>query len=632
MSIKDDDLNAQQQTQTGRTNFTMPADRPQAAAPAAAEKTRHWDFSQGALTGPISREDVSEGVFKLRDALAKMIPETIKDNNFQVFIESISPAQAKVYYSGIVIAVAHNDMDKRIAYYTLVLTDTAPAVPKITQNVNGQQVQIEVLPDEVYDADYVAALTQFMASRFPQHKLYDAGAMTLGRFNTEDKHAVKRLLSNASFATMTALLASDEHFGDLNLSQLADATKRFLNVDVKFDNTTILDAGGRPVRSDFLIDFYWQAHNQGNAGSVSPNSRQQAEQFSTIGGFMDVVYAPKEAQNSWMNQGTVQYTPPFVPRMIITNLEPMMLGTLPGVLLALSTAFGLGARNNWMHALYHRAMAEHNDGNPSILRVQANPERNPNGMGNYIDATTQDAIEKGAFGDLMMTCFRPEIVYSVDVPLAGATSWVLDVLRAAADGSNYARDQLIDAAMVLTNGAFGQMYDPSVPLFYDTDNLVLLGSYVDQNGRLRDIREVDSIVVANRFVPSEQGLGQVMKWHNSYYNESRHEFERLRDRREIIEAICGGKVEYTGKAKRVTIGANFVQALEAGILANKMEVSLNLPASRVNVGPTQGRAGFVDGAAISNQQGGIFRNRGMLNAGNGGQLGTRTYNRFDSQL
>jgi hypothetical protein len=631
MSIKDDDnLNAQQQANTSKT-FTLPGDRAQAAAP-APEKIRHWDFTQGALTGPISREAVSETVFKLRDALAKMVPETIKDNNFEVFIETISPAQAKVYYSGIVIGVAHNSFAKRIAYYTLVLTDTAPAVPKITQNINGQQVQLEVLPDEVYDADYVAALTEFMANRFPQHKLFDAGAMTLGRFNTEDKIAVKRLLSNASFATMSALLASDENFGDLNLATLADSTKRFLNVDVKFDNSTILDAGGRPVRSDFLIDFYWQAHNQGNGGNVSPNSRQQAEQFSSIGGFMDVVYAPKEAQNTWMNQGAVQYTPPFVPRMIITNLEPLMLGTLPAVLLALSTAFGLGARNNWMHAIYHRAMAEQADGNPSILRVQANPERNPNGMGAYVDVTNQDAIEKGAFGDLMMTCFRPEIVYSVDVPLAGATSWVLDVLRAAADGSAYAREQLIDAAMVLTNGAFGQTFDPTAQMFYDNDNLVLLGNYVDQNGRMRDIREVDYIGVSNRFVPSEQGLGQVMKWHNSYYNDSRHEVERLRDRREIIEAICGGKVEYTGKAKRVTIGANFIHALEAGILANKMEVSLNLPASRVNVGPAQGRAGFVDGAAVSNQQGGIFRNRGLMNSGNGGNLGTRTYNRFDNQL
>lgn len=625
MSIKDDNG-----TQNQQTTFSHPSERPQQTT--QGESTpRPWDFSQGALTGPISREAVSESIFKLRDALNRVAPEAIKDNNFQIFIETISPAQAKVYYSGIIIAVVNNMRKSRMAYYTLVLTETAPTLPKATVPINGQQVQIDVLPDEVYDTDYVRALTEFMNQRFPQFEMYNAGAMTLGRFNHEDKSAVKRLLANASFATNSALLAADENFGDLNLSTLSDTTKRYLNVDVKFDNTTLLDAAGRPVRSDYVVDFYWQAQQQSN-NNVSPNSRQQAEQFSTIGGYIDAVYAPREAQNAWAMQGSVQYTPPFVPRMVITNLEPLMLGTLPAVLLALSTAFGLGANNNWMHAMYHRAMSEPGDGNPSILRVQANPERNSNGMGAFVDATTHDAIEKGAFGDLMMTCFRPEIVYSVDVPLAGATSWILDVLRAAANGSKYAQDQLIDAANVLTNGVFGDVYDATKPMFYDVGNMVLLGTYTDQAGRQRDIREVDYLTVSNRFVPAEQSLNSVQKWHNSYYNESRHEIDRLRDRRDIIEALCGGKVEYTGKAERVTIGATFVAALEAGILANGMKVSLNLPASRVNVGPTQGRASFVEGAAVSNQQGGMFRSRGTMYAGNAGNLGTRTFNRFDGAL
>ena len=626
MSIKDDSITQAQQTSA----FSHPAERATQPQQSAATP-RPWDFSQGALTGPISREDVNEAVFKLRDSLNRVAPEAIKDNNFQIFVESISPAQAKVYYSGIIIAVVNNMRKDRMAFYTLVLTETAPTVPKATVTVNGQQVQLDVLPDEVYDADYVRALTDFMNQRFPQFQLYNAGAMTLGKFNPDDKSAVKRLLANASFATNSALLSADENFGDLNLSTLSDSTKRFLNVDVKFDNNTLLDVAGRPVRSDYVVDFYWQAQQQTN-NNVSPNSRQQAEQFSTIGGYIDAVYAPKEAQNAWAMQGSVQYTPPFVPRMVITNLEPLMLGTLPAALLALSTAFGLGANNNWMHAMYHRAMGEPGDGNPSVLRVQANPERNSNGMGAFVDATNHDAIEKGAFGDLMMTCFRPEIIYSVDVPLAGATSWILDVLRAAANGSIFAKDQLLDAANVLTNGVFGDVYDATKPMFYDVGNMTLLGSYIDQAGRLRDIREVDALTVANRFVPAEQSLNSVQKWHNSYYNEARHEIDRLRDRREIIEALCGGKVEYTGKAERVTISAAFVAALEAGIQANNMKVSLNLPASRVNVGPTQGRAAFVDGAAVSNQQGGMFRSRGAMFAGNAGNLGTRTFNRFDGQL
>ena len=73
-------------------------------------------------------------------------------------------------------------------------------------------------------------------------------------------------------------------------------------------------------------------------------------------------------------------------------------------------------------------------------------------------------------------------------------------------------------------------------------------------------------------------------------------------------------------------------AYQQRVLANGMKVSLNLPASRVNVGPTQGRASFVEGAAVSNQQGGMFRSRGAMYAGNAGNLGTRTFNRFDGAL
>jgi hypothetical protein len=287
---------------------------------------------------------------------------------------------------------------------------------------------------------------------------------------------------------------------------------------------------------------------------------------------------------------------------VITHLQTDSIATLPATLLQLASIAGMEENSNWMHSVYARAIGDRSvQSNPSILRVIANPSRNANGMGEYVDVMTDTALSSGGFVDLIKTVARPELIYSLDVPLLGATSFALDIFRTAADASPKAASAqriIVAAADVLTNGNFSKLYDNTKPMFVDLNNVTLLGNYTDENGTVRDIRDVDLLAVANTFIPQENGFNTVQKYTLTYYGNE-HIAKRLRDRRELIEAMCGARVKFTGLAARVTPSAFFMGALCRAIAECGVVSRLNIPSARLSMQPQQGFATFSNDVLTS---------------------------------
>ena len=612
-----------------------------ASSPAAAPAGRtgfspvqvDWTFGKS-LTGPIGGNLPNDQLFTLTEKMSELIKK-YPDPSYTLQVIPVDGNVNSLYYSAVVATVTEAKTPGRKAFFTFVLTETN-MYPKPDQETwNGQQIQVDVTPDQVYDMVFAERVLNLLQAQDPTIRMVNAGATLVGAVNNDNVVQIQKLLQLASVACATALSQYSEEVVDINLSKIPDTFRKGLNTDITFTSPVTIDQVGESVRTDYDVSFYWQPNTSNNGGAPkSRNDAQRAESFGRVGGFIDFALAGAQQTSAW--GAPAAYQAPFVARAVITHLQTDSIATLPATLLQLASIAGMEENSNWMHSVYARAIGDRSvQSNPSILRVIANPSRNANGMGEYVDVMTDTALSSGGFVDLIKTVARPELIYSLDVPLLGATSFALDIFRTAADASPKAASAqriIVAAADVLTNGNFSKLYDNTKPMFVDLNNVTLLGNYTDENGTVRDIRDVDLLAVANTFIPQENGFNTVQKYTLTYYGNE-HIAKRLRDRRELIEAMCGARVKFTGLAARVTPSAFFMGALCRAIAECGVVSRLNIPSARLSMQPQQGFATFSNDVLTSGLSGhgaaGMFQSRGPLNAG-AGNMASTTFDRFSA--
>ena len=592
-----------------------------------------WSFGQS-VTGPIGNTLPDDQLFTLVEKMGELIKKhPSADSTLQVI--PVDGNVAGLYYSAVVATMTESRTPGRKAFYTFVLTETNAYPKPDTETWNGQQIQVDVTPDQLYDNVYAERVLKVLTEQDSTSAMVNAGGTLVGAVSSDNVAQIQKLLQLASVACATALVPYSERGMDINLSKIPESFRNGLNTDITFSTPITTDQVGAPVRTDFNVSFYWQPNNKPAGGRVSRNDTSRAEVFGSLGGFVDFAISNGGQQTNGWGQ-TPAYTAPFVARAVITHLQTDAIATLPATLLQLASIAGMEENSNWMHSVYARAIGTRSmQSNPSILRVIANPGRNANGMGEYVDVMTDTALTNGGFADLIKTCARPELIYSLDVPLLGATSFALDIFRTAASGTPAAiraQEDILAAADVLTNGHMSKLYDKTKPMFVDLNNIVLLGHYTDDAGVVSDIRDVDLLAMANTFIPQEQSFNMVQKYTMTQYGNE-HISKRLRDRREMIEAMCGARVKFTGLASRVTPSTNFMQSLCRAIAANGVASRLNIPSARLSMQPQQGFATFgndvVASALNGNGAAGMFQSRSPLASGNGNMAGT-TFDRFSA--
>ena len=623
--------------QTG--NSATQAQAPSQTTPAAgAARTGFspvqvdWTFGRS-LTGPIGSNLPNDQLFTLAEKMGELIKKH-PDPRYVLTVLPVDGPATKLYYSAIVATMTEVETPGRKAFYTFVLTETNMYPKPDTETINGQQIQVDVTPDQVYDSVFAERVLKVLQEQDPTSRMTNAGATLVGAVNAADVAQIQKLLQLASVACATALSPYSEKVVDISLVKIPETYRQGLNTDITFATPITTDQVGSPVRTDFNVQFYWQPNVKGATASRSHNDTSRAETFGSLGGFIDFNMVGGQQTSQWGQP--VQYQAPFIARAVITHLQTDAIATVPATLLQLASIAGLEENTNWMHSVYARAIGERSvQSNPSVLRVIANPGRNANGMGEFVDVMTDTALSSGGFTDLIKTCARPELMYSLDVPLLGATSFALDIFRTAASGgapAAAAQRTILAAADVLTNGNMSKLYDATKPMFVDLNNVALLGNYTDETGVVRDIRDVDFLAVANTFIPQENSFNMLQKYTLTFYGNEPIA-KRLRDRRELIEAMCGARVKFTGLAARVTPSANFMSALCRAIAECGVVSRLNIPSARLSMQPQQGFATFgsdvLNAGLSSNGAAGMFQTRGPLNAGNGNMAST-TFDRFAS--
>lgn len=407
-----------------------------------------------------------------------------------------------IAYSSVVVALCKNNV---ATYFTIVLEGTGrKPLDAITytnelnaygRNQNQQKYNETYVTSDVIDVIYHDEIKKQLAiALHPNNfKFIQADAMVIPYYNTDlDQSTIRPIASNALNSCIVEGGKTNKEFLDLNLFE---SRKNNSAIALKLDHSiiprTVKDIAGKPNRADFTVEL---VAVDNRVGTTSINMQNNREVATKATGFVDAM--PEIV----MVPGTNTQALTLRPNIVITSLE----GALPTAgysLLALVTSVIMTNDDMWIAAVSPKANDAYHD--YGALNILTNLEANPNGIGAPLDFNALNSMELQA---MIKKLFSLAPMLSLDVELCGAQSNLTSIYAtAAASGmssdeyENRARNaagrEIINAANWLTNYIFPDNFDIN-EIFINVGIVVPTGKWIDKNGELRDIRDIDLAMIA----------------------------------------------------------------------------------------------------------------------------------------
>jgi len=593
--------------QTADQNQTQAQPSTQTGATTGAK----WSFHGGAAASPIARNMGGELLKKLQTALTEIYKQS--DSQFEVSLIPLDNNQAtKLWFSALVVLVKQGNA---YAYHTLVLEASGERIPAQMTQLNGLQLEITRLASDAYDAELRGVVAAAVKQKANSSNIFDAEASVLPRsFNYDDQRALHFVAVNAGIACANEIDSRQKSATPFNLANAEKDSTLVMNL--AFNRQQLPDTYGSPVRSDVVVEFN-SAQNQNQQGVyTSVNSAEKTVNISKLTGFVDLLYAPVAPQqnnfNAWNQQQ--RQTQTYMANFVVTDFVSPVKSSLAAQLLTLMTTSAVSENNNWIMAfkpVHTKGVDIYDIG---ALNIEANLQNDPSGFGQPIDTKSATFDATRDLGQYVAAIMRPGLVISLDVAECGPSTWYTSVFAAAAKGNPNAIAAILAAAETLCNNGFAKFFS-NQPIFMTGENRVFLGSYEDENGQKRDVRDISYLAVANMCAKDPAVLAD---WSNTFTQTNYPMAQRLAARKRIIDNLTGGRVEYTGYAQRVTFNPKFFEALFLGARECGFSARISTPMSGDQFNNQRGTASFAEQAMMTNMNSGIFSSFGSSQAFNGG--------------
>lgn len=492
-----------------------------------------------------------------------------------------------------------------VAVYVLMLDNPEVRLrPRITQ-FGAQTVETKTLAQDVFSESYWGKITDFMSRKLGaqpnQLVVAQAGAQLVPHtFDFSDKLAVEKLLIGAA-NRCDDVLASIHGEQPFNVASIRAENERFtarfdISDEPRSSNT------GLPIRSDVVVHM----NLSNNAKSTAQDDFYESDtELNSVSGYVNLEYSPPETIAGYNPQyypGQPMPTQLFTPTFVITSVNQadwIRMRTMELYLLAISNAYRVTAGNSWVRVFAPR------------VGVKGIDPRDIGALGYLTQEgkmipTKGEAFSQQDFEDLLTLLVKPLPTFLIDVDPLGENSsienYFIDAAFANAN-QQAAIDKIIGAANNLTGGRFSKYFEGG-NLFDPYGQPIHLGYYEDQEGQVRDIRDLDVLAMLNY---TEGNLQEFTTWYRTvcdtsmppeFYSAQRENFEKQ---------FLGKTVRITGRAYRLAINPKFIMALEAavteaGVVVNYEDVSSVFGAQRF-VGNSMVNQYTVSGAARITQPG-----------------------------
>lgn len=550
-----------------------------------------------------SRQETSEILSKLKESLMVVIPKLPVNVPFNFSVELMDSEQILDLATSCAV-ITYNEPRSNIRSYFIVVQNMQHADVRIEQK-NGRSIEVLRVGTDAIDQALNNIVLRELRNKYSEElRLSGALVLPLG-YKLEDEAAIKKLAVNALIANRDTVESLNPRWRDINLAEAKGIT---LGARVKFNRTESqsMDITGLPVRSDIKVELEHRYVNR-NTNKTVP--------VSNLTAFLDLAWAPDN--NAPINPYLPQTAQPqslykYNPRIVITSLLGCQINTVGSQLLSLVSALTLFDQNAVIQALaplQNLAKDETDPHDVGILNVEANLTNEPNGVGKPIDTRSAN-FSLQDMGNYLSAIIRPVPELLLDVSDAGPESWMNDIfVEAALVPGGEAHKKLYASAVQLTNGALAQTFNPNEPIVTYA-NTVLNGYYIDKDKKLRDVRDIDYLWVANRL--AEYDIRSLWDWSNAALNNQIPEEERLAVQKAIIEKMVAD-VTWTGRSKRVLFNPNFLSALAAAIASTGLTLSVN--SNYANVANDARYAATTRGLSYQNLTNALFAHPGY-NYGN----------------
>lgn len=562
---------------------------------------------------PIAMSGTAEALEVFRRDFVEAMPAKDENNMLQCQVFPIDSSVAGIPFSCLVVAGTKKGKEALgIGYHTFLLAGSAEALRPREESFRGNRVTIVQVPGDGYDSKVREVVKEVLGNAYPGKNLYTADAeVVYDGFPSakDDPQAIADCVKNSFAAIKTAIDRNDIDAPQLRLSADDDS---YNSVHIQHRQNHIYDRGHLPVRADVVIDLV-SRENRGRNSRDPIDQLVTGTRISRLGGFFDFVYAPADGASSRndlyarrsdrRNEECQLYALRFVNTFTDTvDFSPTTM------LLAHATAHAVGESAEVMRAFEPNLQTGEDDmRNLGALAIEPNLQDMERGFGERLETKIAGftAAKRQA---LLRTTVRAGVIHSIDVPECGSSTWQHVDMMAAAQGNQRAMDRIYDAACVLTDGHFEDLYDRTEPIIDSHIERIHAGYYTEGDRGMRlDLRDFDYLALLNMLRPEkEDDLMLIQKWGMAAATNEDSTLSQS-ERYEIIRDFVPTAV-ITGFHQRYNWDMRFDEALIEAI--NRCKLSLN-PTSSSRDGSDRYRTtyGNIDAILSRPGSGGLYRNQ-----------------------
>lgn len=540
-------------------------------------------FAQN-TSGPLSRQTGTARLIDLYDRTVKILNEA-RDSNISFTAVKLDHISNKVFLPAVLVVGRPKSQPEMCYVYTMMIEREDMIEPEIRTQQGGYKTVIPVVSGTAWDDKYVKAVQLAVSSAtglaadnvfaIPACVVPKDLELSAGNDLSAHSQGIQNLLYNAVYAIYTQMKNDSGDNGGFVLT--GTANNEVMSVEPRFSRSLKKDLTGREKRADVELTF---SLKQQQVKSRSLNgSDVSTNVFGSMTGYIDFISVLSEDQvrSGWGTQS--QIVQKFNPIFVVTSMFTEQAGSLSAHLTMLMSIATMANGDEWVNSLYERHQASKASGEAidigeiGALNMEVNlPQYRPTdaqginvAFGPIINTRVAD-FDRNKYVQLIQALCRQDMFIAIDAPNVGAESWYTDIFRASATNSDYGREmtnKIFNTMMELTDGKFAAAFSSitsNTKLWLSDPTIIHNGYYVSHTGERRDIRDIDTLAIANILGPNDPTAAG--RWAATFMPEVDQEMA-LTERKDMIEQVCGGSrnVVYTGYSTRLMLNPAVIKAM-----------------------------------------------------------------------
>lgn len=448
-----------------------------------------------------------------------------------------------------VLALTQVFNDEAVSFCFLVESSVSKLGVRHVRDERGVEVAVPTTVGDIYSAGdqlLFKNVARHIKSQTGAKVVYDAGACVLPlELATDDELRVRVFVNQAANAIGSV---QDEAAARFNCEDLKGYD---FVASVDMHPEVAEDAGGLPVRQELEMSICIQnkiRHEKSDESLVTDDRVP----LMSLGMYVDLRYTGPEVGPHGQPSSRI-----YTPKIVVSSTKPansvmtdeMQLFGLAQVPLVLQG-------NAWFGGY-----APHSGRAREIQSLA--------GIGHEINAQVEATTEREIYDVINTFVHTDRVDVDLHISQCNEATWLnKTIFDAAADVKSEARIHFQQIADNLTNGLFSEKFPVTRPIGHVNDDMVVMGHYPDENGKLRDLRDYGYLAALNLLGKTDKV--DAFSYVDTFNPEMAPLLDRIAKRVGFLNKLNSRAMRITGYAVPVTLSGEMLYTLltccsEAGV-------------------------------------------------------------------